>query len=383
MELQSRLKSIRSIIQSLQSLSNIHENKLRQIKHKWKQFRNKNKNLLMKPWAKQIIKLDAKKAKSLFEFRDELNKYIIVRCNTCDKDICTKCGAFGSTKLTSDIDVTINSELQVLASLKTMIILLNDLYYIFKDDSLFYNGKYFQLKKVHKFFDINFYISDFSIAKTSINNKNIKNFDTYFISTCYHNNCKNVTNQYYFAFLEFLLFEYGKKKISKKYILNHTKIMRELLKVTENLHNSLQSKLSDDIIINLISILSLYGDEGYHSQGAFFHVVMMLQKKIQFKVKSKKHKIFLKNLISASIIENLCFAYTHYDKKEKYLSRVRDGLYKLKEYNIDNYIFNQLKYNIDHLNDEKSIKKSILILFKLLQIKRTIKRLTKLKKPWE
>lgn len=339
-----------------------HKNELKQIKYKWEQFRKKNKFILMIAWTKQFKKLDKNTAEILYNFRNELNKYIILRCNNCEKDICTKCTSFGSTNLSSDIDITVNSGINISISLKHVLFILNDLKNIFKADKLFHTKNKFKLKNVHIFFDINFYISDFSIPKKHIDYTNINNFDSYIISTCYNNNCKKVINQYYFAF-----FEYIKKTKSNKLILIHSKRIREEVKITKELEKKFKNKYFDNIKINLISILTLYEYEGYHSQGAFFHVVMMIQKKIKFDIKNKQQKIIFKNLISASIIENLCFAYIHYNKKDKYLSRVNDGIEKLKEYNIKNKIFDKLK-----INNKQTINKSILTLFKILQINLTI-----------
>jgi hypothetical protein len=164
-----------------------------------------------------------------------------------------------------------------------MVILLHDLVNIFKTDKLFFKKNKFLLKNVNIFFDINFYISDFSIPKINIDETNINNFDSYFISSCYNNNCKNIINQFYFAF-----YEYIKKTKSNKYILKHSKRINEELEITKVLEQKFKNKYLDNIKINLISILTLYEDEGYHSQGSFFHVVMMIQRKN--KILCKKYK---------------------------------------------------------------------------------------------
>jgi hypothetical protein len=93
---------------------------------------------------------------------------------------------------------------------------------------------------------------------------------------------------------------------------------------------------------------------------------MMIQKGIKFHIKNKKDKNIYKNLLSASVIENLCFSYINKAKKDKYLSRVKDGLDRLKVYNINVKLFNSLEKNINNLNNRRYIKREIMIILKKL-----------------
>ena len=43
------------------------------------------------------------------------------------------------------------------------------------------------------------------------------------------------------------------------------------------------------------------------------------------------------------IIENLCYSWIYKKKRDKYLSRVKDGLDKLQQYHIKNKIFTPLE----------------------------------------
>jgi hypothetical protein len=95
---------------------------------------------------------------------------------------------------------------------------------------------------------------------------------------------------------------------------------------------------------------------------------MMIQKGIKFNVKTKEDKLIYKRLLSASIIENLCFAYLHKNKITKYLSRVKDGLDRLKECKIKNIYFNSLEKNINNLVSIDSIKIQIYIILNKLSI---------------
>ena len=273
------------------------------------------------------------------------------------------CDAVGSTKMTSDIDVSINTEINFSISIKRLIIILNDLKLIFKDDKFFHHNGKFKLKLVHDFFDINFYITNFELTKN--NTKNIGDFDRYFISNCYNNNCKNIINQYYFALLTFISSE--QIKIAKLYI--YKKRINEYVRTINDLNNiSHHNKLNSNNIVDLTSKISLYESGSYHTQGSYFHIVMMLQKKIKFKIKNKEDKKIYKELLSASIIENLCFAYKYKKKINKYILRVKDGFDRLNKYNIKNKIFKRLKINIDKLNNTKDIKNEIYHLIKNIHI---------------
>jgi hypothetical protein len=86
-------------------------------------------------------------------------------------------------------------------------------------------------------------------------------------------------------------------------------------------------------IIYLLSLISLKEDECYHTQGAFFHAVMMLQRKIEFKFDTNNtdQKNLLANLLRASYIENIKFAISHKEGHFlKYVERINDASARLK-----------------------------------------------------
>jgi hypothetical protein len=117
------------------------------------------------------------------------------------------------------------------------------------------------------------------------------------------------------------------------------------------LHTDTDTKnINGEAIINLTSALSLYEDGSYHTQGSYFHIVMMIQKKIRFKIRTARDKQIYKNLLSASIIENLCYSFVYPKKRDKYLSRVKDGLNRLKKYKIKNKLFIRLEKEIPNIN---------------------------------
>jgi len=313
---------------------------LQTVRGRWKQLRKDCDLLRGMGWSKQITKYDLTTANKLFAFREYLKKFIMTSCNLCDNDICTICNAVGSTKLTSDIDISINTEIHFSISIKRLLVLRNALRIIFEHDEQFFhhNGK-FKLRLVNDFFDINFYLSNFELTKDDT--KKIGDFTRYFISDCYANNCKNVVNQYYFASIEI-----HKPKI-RKLDSQYMKLSNDLDNLL--LHTDKDTNIKNDEVINLTSALSLYEDGSYHTQGSYFHIVMMIQKKIKFKIRTARDKEIYKNLLSASIIENLCFSFVYPKKRDKYLSRVKDALDRLKKYKIKNKLFIQLEKDITNI----------------------------------
>ena len=299
------------------------------VRERWKQLLSESSGIgkgdLMKGvgWAEQITKYDPKTARKLYNFREYLKRFIMKRCNLCDKDICTICNAVGSTKLTSDIDISINTELNFSISIKRLLVLRNALRVIFDGgdgsgssdscDTFFHHHGKFKLRLVNDFFDINFYLSNFELVKDD--KKEIDDFDRYYLS-----GSENLANQYYFAIIEIIM------KIRK--------VDTQYLRIINELDNAVHSNPNPNpsVIVNYTSALSLYEDGSYHTQGSYFHIVMMTQKKIKFKIRTARDRQIYKNLLSASIIENLCYSYIYTKKQDKYLSRVKDGLDRLKKY---------------------------------------------------
>ena len=176
------------------------------VRERWKQLLSESGESgdLMKGvgWAEQITKYDPKTARKLYDFREYLKRFIMKRCNLCDKDICTICNAVGSTKLTSDIDISINTELNFSISIKRLLVLRNALRVIFDggdgSDTFFHHHGKFKLRLVNDFFDINFYLSNFELVKDD--KKDIDDFDRYYLS-----GSENLANQYYFAIIEIIM----------------------------------------------------------------------------------------------------------------------------------------------------------------------------------
>jgi hypothetical protein len=315
------------------------------VRERWEQLRSSDSGGLMKcvGWVEQITKYDPKTARKLYNFREYLKRFIMKRCNLCDKDICTICNAVGSTKLTSDIDISINTELNFSISIKRLLVLRNALRMIFDGDGIdtfFHHHGKFKLRLVNDFFDINFYLSNFELVKDD--KKEIDDFDRYYIS-----GSENLANQYYFAIIEIIM---KIRKVDTQYL----RIINELDNVVHS-----NPKPNPNVIVNYTSALSLYEDGSYHTQGSYFHIVMMIQKKITFKIRTAKDRQIYKNLLSASIIENLCYSYIYTKKQDKYLSRVKDGLDRLKKYkNIFENI--KIEYEIHRILHKLSIDATVI-----------------------
>lgn len=311
---------------------------------------------------------------ALFVFRAQLAKFIQI--GICEH---VKCKTYGSTKLSSDIDMTIGNGSDIRLNADTLIHVhnfLSDVFHSKEEDlqifslgfkktmnvqqyvNFFKHNNSFELKKVFEFFDLNFYLSNFALKN---------NIERYILSDAYGKD--NPLNQFKYAFMEprYNIHEYKKKIAELEFLLllsskinnedvidNHSTIINgkiDQIHITQKRHRhnpdnvqqpTTKINVFDGIrvetpqllinkIIDLISQISLYEDECYHTQGAFFHIVMMMQRNIKFDITNPtiKSKEVYSNLIKASCMENMFFASTHPHNVDKYLTRVADGLTRL------------------------------------------------------
>lgn len=272
------------------------------------------------------------KKRPLYRFRKELSDFIV-------SSICTHpitCESYGSTAASSDIDVTITAKINhVRESLITYIKICKFLRELFHDDPLFTHPatNELMLRSVFHFFDINYYLSNFAIKTDDDAPDDM--LSSYIISRAYSGRAKkDIHNQYYYAFVDVMhkiLQKEGhtaeEENKDEFYINRYNKfaIMIEHLKA---------GKTDPDHVVELLSNISTFEDECYHTQGAFFHVVMMMQRKIQFRDIEENKEVFVK-MLYASALENLAFAYTHFDipsKRAKYLTRYMDAYNHIATY---------------------------------------------------
>ena len=256
------------------------------------------------------------KSHPLYRFRQDVATYIAT--NICQGEV--KCESYGSTKASSDIDVTIQSSLEdINNTIVVYIKICKFLEYIFETDSFFAD-----LRQVFTFFEVNFYLSNFAIK----HHEKLPNdhLSSYILSTAYEPIVYEggINNQFYYACIDILYKNYEVNKsfeaIEDAYI-NNVEHFRILAKLAREVN-------SDNKLIDLLSRISTFEDECYHTQGAFFHVVMMMQRKIKFK-DIKEHAEVFANMMYASALENLTFAYTHFaivSKRNKYIARYKDAL---------------------------------------------------------
>jgi hypothetical protein len=293
---------------------------------------NNTKNETWSERYKDYTPLSEKKPNGMllkvFNFRNKLIDYIdIYIC----KGICQNAG---SNNFTSDFDITITSpDGNLLVNLATVNIIKKFITFFFGDFD----------KYVSHVFDINFYLSDFIIWKnikhkpSSSKNLNLSNI---FLCDNYKpKSTKKYPGQFEFAFYEYIYIDKQKRILSPVEYDELVNYINDIKKIIYMKKINLQDNIN--LLISKISELSTSEDEIYHTQGAYIHVVLIMQKGIRIKESEE-----LNNLLKASAVENCCFAYTHFDnfqKRVKYISRVVDALSRIKEIHLDP-VFSQLYY---------------------------------------
>ncbi len=250
------------------------------------------------------------------------------------------CENFGSNDKYSDIDITIynnNYNFNIFISN----VINKFLSFLFGNDVLFKNeDDSYDYKLVNKFFDLNLYLTNFHLLKEKTLDEDL--LSSYVLATNYekfmkfdinyNNNIKYfnslltlksknfIISQFFYAFYNYISNGLNYFNYSKTFVNEYeTKI---------NFIEVIMKLINHDDIISSISFLSLLENESYHTQGAYFHVVMMHQRNIEFRDIENYSEIFI-NMMICSIIENLTFAYLNEYKKDKYIKRVDDALSKI------------------------------------------------------
>jgi hypothetical protein len=273
-------------------------------------------------WKQLIVQLEDDPQKKLLEFRKKLRvflqNYACVQTDTdvqfqkCDNNICI---ISGKEAPTSDIDVTVKGDCWDLNLYRLMAIreLLKE---IFDSDTIFKRN----LELVFKFFDLNLYLSNFAILKKDTNNPKLAD---YIISHDFEKQFNFIKNEQRNTF-----------NTGDDYIENYYKIVEDTNKLLCKYENSGHNQEKENEIINYISEIAKYEDECYVTQGAFMHVVYMMQQRkplheIGDGDEFKNTKIIFNEFMINSILENLHFASTHAgESRGKYLFRVLDADYK-------------------------------------------------------
>jgi len=247
----------------------------------------------------------------LFQFRRALVTFITTA--VCDPK---QCDSFGNTAVTSDVDVSISFSHEDMFWVN-----LRTLRRINKLLQLLCVGM--ALPDIYKLFDLNFYLSDFVLFKSKRAARrpfpNPLALDAIYVSTDYSRDPER--SQFAFAFhavvpvptdakLKLPEFSHPIDFIENAILKMHTTAARSREKAT-------------NLLVYHISLISTFEDECYHSQGAFVHVVLMMQRGIAVTGD-------LAPLLQASAVENLCFAVVHPAvKRNKYLNRAWDALKRM------------------------------------------------------
>jgi hypothetical protein len=281
-------------------------------------------------------------------YRTKLVNFILKTfCNPND------CAVYGSTELTSDVDVSIKG-LENGTSLETLMVIKKFLEKQFSKHTVFHvNGK-FSIYEVYRFFDMNFYLTDFEIAT----------------STAYplEQSGDKCISQYFYAFTELfhanIDVEFKSYKDTYKRVLqgevdkllngNTRNAQTMRIGIASEIHNRIIAarttyeiyiknadpkkkynftNTESNAVINMISLLSTTEDECYHTQGAYVHVVHYLQKRYTTvsRVVDQFSDVWVQ-ILCASAIENLCYAYTHSSNRTKYVNRVKEAYTSMQKH---------------------------------------------------
>lgn len=230
----------------------------------------------------------------------------------------TSCISSGNEERTSDIDITVKGNCwdynlyRLIAMRKYLQI------HLFGKDTVWRGN----LKKIFLFFDINFYLSNFAVLYP-------------------HNNNSNQLNSYILT--NDLILQVKHIEDNTHNTKNTTDNSKEYFNAVQDAHCTLQNLFHDNkqylanTFIDQVSKIALFKDECYVTQGAFIHVVCMMQQRKPFhkNLPENLYDIF-HNFMICSILENLQFAISHAGKSRgKYLMRVLDANYNRQYGNHD------------------------------------------------
>lgn len=384
------------------------EQKLHRLREDWHEIEWNLSEFKQQGWKSFIEQVErinntSNNRVSLTEFRKALDIFLKEICSTQlehNKKCSSKCISSGSTDITSDIDVTITGN-----CLETNFFHLEALRNIFS--SIFSSGRFFrdeydnfQINRVFYFFDINFYISNFAIKKRPLLPDN--RLSSYWVSTStkqlhvineqgklygidkLNTNAEDLYDFYKTTILdlnEFFIQVEERRNASLGIfepnefpeVQSYKRQRSSILNVESTFQNALNTNNENAIanaIVDAISLVATMEDECYVSQGAFFHVVMMMQRGIKFvdaeEEGTYEHDV-LKFMMVCSILENLRFSIHHPGKSRgKYLIRVLDAnLYLdttlqtklssfLQDITIKSNISNDEIYDLQSLRRNKS-----------------------------
>jgi hypothetical protein len=191
---------------------------------------------------------------------------------------------------------------------------------------------------VFHFFDLNFYLSNFAIKKRPGASDNL--LSSYILSTAYGpyiiKDSTQIRNQSQYAVSEIFDTQTGTSMNQDVRDAMYVNNVEKVVALINRLRDSGAVQNVYNMIVDMLSQISLYEDECYHTQGAFFHVVLMMQRKINF-IDVHRNSVMFNlyiEMLYTSALENLSFAMTHKKypaKVAKYVHRVNDALHRISE----------------------------------------------------
>jgi len=212
------------------------------------------------------ISLTKPDVNNLVTFRRDLVNFIYT--NICNA---VECKDVGSTEPTSDVNVSITSKSDdgdILASYSTLLNIQSFMVSVFSDIEIFKENDQTSLYKILRFFDINFYLTNFNPNRINANSSKP------ILSTNYNyifDNTTNTLSQYFYAFYELFQLEDRELEWCSKYteqynsMYNKHKDLQTYEDVVNKLNTALTAQQDDNNIINLVSLLSTFENECYHT----------------------------------------------------------------------------------------------------------------------
>jgi hypothetical protein len=332
----------------------------------------------------------------LYNFRESLVNFI-------KTNICTQCVDYGSKNLTSNVDVTLN-HVDIQVNINTLRQIQGFLTQLFDKVCMFQTSdedgeKFVDLYKISRFFDLNFYLTNFALTLPNRGYAISNSYGTYSLAPPSPKQNRVPISQYVYAFHEVLynLNLEGANIYSGIYkqtyddliaiitgdmspsILKQDKpgysnlvgkisFLIEQIKVITSQGSNIENKVNE--LYDHVSLLSTLEDECYHTQGSYFHVVLAMQAKQEVLL------TLTPQMLCASAIENLCFAYSHRSKSNKYMFRVFDAIDRIKKIPLVEQLENNIMSAISSLQQPTQpsgeygqynlISKKILALLKLI-----------------
>lgn len=286
-------------------------------------------------WKKFITEI-GELGNNIDAFRTDMDKLLKEVCalqvGTCE----VLCLSSGSDAITSDIDVTVkgNCIVENFIHLKVLHDILSK---VFAKSNLFANSQGVDLSKIFIFFDVNFYLSNFGIK---YNDK----YDSKFMSSYILSN--DMSKQITYAIDGNTSFG-GPSE-------NYEQLVYQLGILRNKIGQSPPKEEDANKFVDIISKIAAQEDECYITQGAFFHVVMLLQQGQSFDDMVDYNDVW-NGMMICSAVENIKFAVSHPSSRGKYIIRVFDAIQRMKQASFARMTYNAYNNQVYDYNDDFNV----------------------------